>query len=61
LVPPGDAAALARALARLIADPALGQRLGAAGAARVADHFLAEQMVGAYESLYREILREDAA
>jgi glycosyltransferase involved in cell wall biosynthesis len=61
LVPPDDAAALAAALARLIADPALGRRLGAAGAARVAEHFLAEQMVGAYESLYREVLREVAA
>jgi glycosyltransferase involved in cell wall biosynthesis len=61
LVPPGDAAQLAAALARLIADPALARRLGAAGAARVAEHFLAGQMVAAYESLYREILREGGA
>jgi glycosyltransferase involved in cell wall biosynthesis len=61
LVPPGDAAALAAALERLLADPALGQRLGAAGTARVAEHFLAEQMVDGYESLYREILREGTA
>jgi glycosyltransferase involved in cell wall biosynthesis len=58
LAPPGDAAALASALERLLADPALRQRLGAAGAARVGEQFLAEQMVDAYESLYREVLRE---
>jgi hypothetical protein len=39
----------------------LARRLGAAGAARVAEHFLAGQMVAAYESLYREILREGGA
>jgi glycosyltransferase involved in cell wall biosynthesis len=60
LAPPGDAPALAAAIGRLLADPALRQRLGAAGAARVGEQFLAEQMVGAYESLYREILREGA-
>jgi len=58
LAPPGDAAALATALQRLLADPALARRLGTAGAARVAEHFLATQMIDAYESLYREILRE---
>lgn len=36
LVPPGDAAALAAALAALIADPAARARLGAAGPARAA-------------------------
>ncbi|MSP88614.1 MAG: colanic acid biosynthesis glycosyltransferase WcaL [Alphaproteobacteria bacterium] len=35
LVAPGDSAALAHALMRVIADPALRDRLGAAGAARV--------------------------
>lgn len=35
LVPPGDAAALAAALRRLLDDPALARRLGAAGRARV--------------------------
>jgi glycosyltransferase involved in cell wall biosynthesis len=61
LVPPGDAPALATALERLIADPALARRLGAAGAKRVAEHFRAEQMVAAYEALYREILAEGRA
>lgn len=61
LVPPGDAAVLAAALERLLADPGLARRLGAAGAARVAERFLAEQMVSAYEALYREILAERSA
>jgi glycosyltransferase involved in cell wall biosynthesis len=61
LVPPEDSAALAAALERLIADLGLAQRFGAAGAKRVQEHFLAEQMVSAYETLYREILAEHTA
>jgi glycosyltransferase involved in cell wall biosynthesis len=61
LVPPEDAAALASALARLCADRGLAQRWGAGGAARVHERFLAEQMVSAYEVLYREILAERVA
>lgn len=61
LVPPDDVDALADALSRLVREPATRARLGAAGPARVAEGFLPEQMVDAYETLYREIAGEAAA
>ncbi len=56
LVPPDDPAALAAALERLLGDPELRARLGAAGPARVAEGHLPEQLTDAYERLYREVL-----
>lgn len=61
VVEPEAPAALAAALARLLADPALCRRLGEEGPRRVAEGFLAEQMTAAYEALYREILAGEAA
>jgi glycosyltransferase involved in cell wall biosynthesis len=58
LVPPEDPAALRDALARLLGDRELRRSLGAAGPTRVGEGFLAEQMVEAYEALYREVLDE---
>jgi glycosyltransferase involved in cell wall biosynthesis len=55
LVPPEDAAALASALARLIRNPELRQRLGAEGPPRIAEEFLPEQMIAAYEKLYQSV------
>jgi len=51
LVTPGDAGALADALERLIADPALRERLGAGARARV-EAFSAPAVVPRYEAAY---------
>ena len=56
LVPPGDPRALARALARLLGDPALGRRLGAAAAADVRERFAPERLGAAVQSVYDELL-----
>jgi len=60
LVPPDDAAALQAALAHLLREPALRERLGAAGPERIAQRYHAEAMVEAYEHLYFEVLEERA-
>jgi len=54
LVPPGDADALRAAMARLIGDPALAARMGAAGRDRV-NAFHASTVVGQIESVYEEV------
>jgi glycosyltransferase involved in cell wall biosynthesis len=58
LVASGNAAALAAALKRLIAEPTLRTRLGQAAAARFAADFRAERMVESYEQVYRAALAE---
>jgi len=58
VVRPGDAAALAAALTRLSADPALRERFGAAGRARVASQFTVEAMTRATTALYEEVVRD---
>ncbi len=60
LFEPEDPAGLARALARLIREPELAERLGRAGPTRVAEGYLADQMVQGYERLYREIAGSSA-
>ncbi len=57
LVRPGDPAALASAIARLADDPALGWRVGEAGARRVQERFCVERYVRSFENLYDELLR----
>ncbi len=49
-----DPEAVAAAYARLLVDPALRQRMGAAGRARVESHFTWELVIKAYEQLWRE-------
>jgi glycosyltransferase involved in cell wall biosynthesis len=57
VVPPGDEVALRAALARLVDDPGLRDRLGAAGQARVHAHFTLQQMVRQVEHLYDALAR----
>lgn len=56
LVPPSDAAALAAALQRLLDDPELRARLGAAGRARAEEHFALDSFVEGHLDLYRRAL-----
>jgi glycosyltransferase involved in cell wall biosynthesis len=56
LVPPSDAAALAAALGRLAADPALRARMGEAGRRRAAERFSMRQAVDGLIAVYRELL-----
>lgn len=56
LVPPGDAAALARAVARLARDRPRREALGRAGREWVLAHFTAEAVARRVEEVYREIL-----
>jgi glycosyltransferase involved in cell wall biosynthesis len=52
LVPAGDSGALAAALGRLIADPALARRLGEAGRQRVRERFTWEAIVRRWKETY---------
>ncbi len=55
LVPVGDVAALTQALARLLDEPPLTQRLGLAARRRVRRHFQRERLWRATVALYREL------
>jgi glycosyltransferase involved in cell wall biosynthesis len=57
LIPPGDIAALADRLARLLADPALRNRLGKAGYDKVRERFSVNGRVKDYLSLYGEVCK----
>ena len=56
LAPPGEPAALAQTVDRLLADPALRARLAAAGQRRVAARFTLEVMTEKMLTLYGELL-----
>jgi glycosyltransferase involved in cell wall biosynthesis len=56
LVPPEDPAALARALERLIADPGLRSRLGAAGRRRIEELYRWDRCVDRMELVYRRVV-----
>ncbi len=56
LVPVKDAAALAAAIARLLDDPALRQRMGARGRERAMREFSQERIIGETLAIYRETM-----
>ena len=55
LVPPGDPAALADALGRLIDEPGLREQFGRAGRARAEEHFAIDACLGAHLDLYSRL------
>jgi glycosyltransferase involved in cell wall biosynthesis len=56
LVEPGDSAALAHSIGRLIEDPELASRLGRAARQAIEDRYSIERMVRATEQLYLDLL-----
>jgi starch synthase len=57
LVGPGDAGALAEAVAALLADPDQARAMGEAGRKRVLPAFGAERLMADVDRLYTELLR----
>jgi glycosyltransferase involved in cell wall biosynthesis len=55
-VPEADAAALARAILSLLADPARARQLGAAAREEAQSRFSVDRMVDEYAAVYREVL-----
>jgi glycosyltransferase involved in cell wall biosynthesis len=51
----GDEQSIACGMARLIQDPALCSRLGAAARTRVLEKYSTEKVVDAYEALFRDL------
>jgi glycosyltransferase involved in cell wall biosynthesis len=56
LVPPGDPAALADALAAMATDPEMRLRMGDAGRASVGDRYAIPRLVSDVDALYRDLL-----
>lgn len=56
LVPPGDSHALAKAIARMLTDEALSERLGRQARSRFAGQFTLAGMIQRYENLYGCVL-----
>ena len=59
LVPGGDVGAMAAALRKLLAEPALRERFGAAGARRARAQFSLESYVPAVEAVYEAVLAKN--
>jgi glycosyltransferase involved in cell wall biosynthesis len=58
LAPPGDAAALARGVERLLAAPALRRHMGERARANVLTRYSSDRLVADIVTLYRELLQE---
>jgi glycosyltransferase involved in cell wall biosynthesis len=56
LIPAGDVAALCAAIERLVADPALGRRLGEAGRQTIEARFSLPVAAAHYAHVYRQLL-----
>lgn len=56
VVPPRSPQALADALDRLLADPALARRLGEAAQRRFSEAFTVQQMIRNHEALYEQLI-----
>ncbi len=56
LVPPGDVAALAESVSRLLQEPVLSRRMGRAGRRRVEQQFSIERTVAGLESFYEQLM-----
>jgi glycosyltransferase involved in cell wall biosynthesis len=61
LVPAGDAAALADAIARLLGDARVGERLGHAGRQLVEGRYSGAQLAAALEARYARLVTAPAA
>ncbi|HUT25988.1 MAG TPA: glycosyltransferase, partial [Sumerlaeia bacterium] len=61
LVPPGDATALAQAVATLLRDPARARAMGKRGRELVRTHFSIAQMARRYEAVYDRVLETTGA
>jgi glycosyltransferase involved in cell wall biosynthesis len=55
VAPVGDVEALARHVAEILEDPALGARMGASGRRRAEESFDVDRVVPLYESLYNRV------
>jgi glycosyltransferase involved in cell wall biosynthesis len=58
LIPPRDAAALARALARLLSDPVLARQLGTNARAHVREHFSLDRLGREINEIYEELVEK---
>jgi glycosyltransferase involved in cell wall biosynthesis len=57
LVPPNDAASLAKAIQSLLDDPARAEKMGAAGRNRLQTHFNEQRMINQTAALYRRVVK----